>query len=50
MKGSRITSDAMTVLENGRVVVFDRRVRMNIDAGQVKSAQQQGSGGINASN
>ena len=50
MKGSRITSDAMTVLENGRVVVFDRRVRMNIDAGQVKSAQQQGSGGTNASN
>ncbi len=49
MKGSTVTADSMTILENGKIVVFDRRVRMNIEPGQVKSAQQ-ASGGTNASN
>jgi lipopolysaccharide export system protein LptC len=49
MKGSTVTADSMSVLENGKIVVFDRRVRMNIEPGQVKSAQQ-ASGGTNASN
>jgi lipopolysaccharide export system protein LptC len=49
MKGSAVTADSMTVLENGKIVVFDKRVRMNIEPGQVRSAQQ-ASGGTNASN
>ena len=49
MKGAAVTADSMTVLENGKVVVFDRRVRMNIEPGHVQSAQSP-SGGTNASN
>lgn len=49
MKGSTVTADSMTILENGKIVVFDRRVRMYIEPGQVKAAQQ-ARGETNASN
>lgn len=37
--GSRITADSMSVLENGRLVIFETRVRVNIDPVQMKAAQ-----------
>ncbi|PSJ55657.1 LPS export ABC transporter periplasmic protein LptC [Pseudaminobacter soli (ex Li et al. 2025)] len=45
-KGTKITSDSMSILENGKVLVFEKRVRMNIDPTQVK-AEQNSSGGQN---
>ena len=39
----------MAVLENGRLVVFETRVRMNIDPVKMKAAQA-ASGGTDASN
>ena len=38
--GTRIRSDSMTILQNGKVLVFEKRVRMHIDPGQVKAAAQ----------
>nr|WP_019172805.1 LPS export ABC transporter periplasmic protein LptC [Pseudaminobacter salicylatoxidans] len=38
-KGARITSDSMTILENGKVLVFENRVRMNIDPTRLKSGE-----------
>lgn len=46
--GSRITADSMSVEENGKVVVFESRVRVNIDAGSLKAAEAK-SGEQNAS-
>jgi len=46
--GSRITADSMSVEENGKVVVFESRVRVNIDAGSLKAAETK-SGEQNAS-
>jgi len=43
-KGARITSDSMTILENGKVLVFEKRVRMNIDPTRVKSEESAGGG------
>lgn len=40
MNGTHITADAMTVAENGKVLIFEKRVRMNIDAGRVNGAQR----------
>ncbi|MHA6644822.1 LPS export ABC transporter periplasmic protein LptC [Mesorhizobium sp. A623] len=37
--GSRITADGMTVKENGKVVIFEKRVRLNIDPATQKAAQ-----------
>ncbi|TIU31947.1 MAG: LPS export ABC transporter periplasmic protein LptC [Mesorhizobium sp.] len=36
--GSRITADSMSVEENGKVVVFESRVRVNIDPAALKAA------------
>ncbi|TPI37555.1 LPS export ABC transporter periplasmic protein LptC [Mesorhizobium sp. B2-9-1] len=36
--GSRITADAMSVEDNGRLVVFENRVRVNIDPAALKAA------------
>ena len=33
--GSRITADSMSVQDNGKVVVFENSVRVNIDPGQL---------------
>lgn len=46
--GSRITADSMSVEENGKVVVFENRVRVNIDAASLKAAEAK-SGEQNAS-
>ncbi|TIR97503.1 MAG: LPS export ABC transporter periplasmic protein LptC, partial [Mesorhizobium sp.] len=40
--GSRITADSMSVEENGKVVVFENRVRVNIDAASLKAAEAKG--------
>jgi lipopolysaccharide export system protein LptC len=36
--GSRITADSMSVEDNGRLVVFENRVRVNIDPAGLKAA------------
>ncbi|TIU38699.1 MAG: LPS export ABC transporter periplasmic protein LptC, partial [Mesorhizobium sp.] len=36
--GSRITADSMSVEDNGRLVVFENRVRVNIDPTALKAA------------
>jgi lipopolysaccharide export system protein LptC len=46
--GSRITADSMSVQENGRVLVFENRVRVNIDPASLKAAEAK-SGESNAS-
>lgn len=38
--GSRITADGMTVKDNGKVVIFEKRVRLNIDSATQKAAQE----------
>jgi lipopolysaccharide export system protein LptC len=38
--GSRITADTMTVRDNGKVLVFENRVRLNIDPAQAKAANE----------
>jgi lipopolysaccharide export system protein LptC len=47
--GSRITADSMSVLENGKRVIFETRVRVHIDPVQLKAAQA-ARGEANASN
>jgi lipopolysaccharide export system protein LptC len=47
--GSRITADSMAVLENGKRVIFETRVRVYIDPVQMKAAQA-ARGDTNASN
>jgi lipopolysaccharide export system protein LptC len=47
--GSKITADSMALLENGKLVIFEKRVRMNIDPVQMKAAQA-ARGDTNASN
>jgi lipopolysaccharide export system protein LptC len=37
--GSRITSDAMSVEDNGKVLVFEKRVRVNIDPATMRAAE-----------
>ena len=34
MTGAQIEADAMSVLENGKVLVFEKRVKMNLDSGR----------------
>ena len=40
LKGTKISADSMSVLENGKVLVFDRRVRMQINPDSIKAAQK----------
>lgn len=47
--GSRVTADSMMVLENGKRVIFETRVRVYIDPVQMKAAQA-ARGDTNASN
>ncbi|MCX7304028.1 MAG: LPS export ABC transporter periplasmic protein LptC [Hyphomicrobiales bacterium] len=37
--GSRVTADSMTVHDNGKLVVFETKVRVHIDPDRMKSAQ-----------
>ena len=39
-KGSRITADTMTVQENGKVLIFEKRVRLNIDPAAMKADKE----------
>jgi lipopolysaccharide export system protein LptC len=41
-EGSRITADTMSVSENGKVLIFEKRVRLNIDPAAMKANKQQG--------
>lgn len=47
LDGSKITSDSMLMRENGKVVIFENRVRVDIDPTRMK-AMQKGSGGDSA--
>jgi lipopolysaccharide export system protein LptC len=40
MDGATITSDTMAIAENGKVLVFEKRVRMDIDPQRLKATQQ----------
>jgi lipopolysaccharide export system protein LptC len=40
MDGATITSDTMTIGENGKLLVFEKRVRMDIDPQRLKATQQ----------
>ena len=42
MDGATITSDTMAIRENGKVLIFEKRVRMDIDPQRLKAAQQDG--------
>ncbi|WP_457154470.1 LPS export ABC transporter periplasmic protein LptC [Mesorhizobium sp. P5_C1] len=46
-EGSRITADSMSVQDNGKVLVFENKVRVNIDSAALKTAEGN-SGEINA--
>lgn len=41
-RGTRITSDTMSVEDHGKVLVFDRNVRVNIDPATAEAAKQGG--------
>lgn len=45
LNGTQIAADGMTVLENGKVLIFENRVRMEIAPGQLKGNEE--SGGAN---
>jgi len=45
LNGTQIAADGMTVLENGKVLIFENRVRMDIAPGQLKG--NEGSGDAN---
>ncbi|KQZ15955.1 LPS export ABC transporter periplasmic protein LptC [Mesorhizobium sp. BE184] len=45
--GSRISSDTMSVENNGKILIFEKRVRVNIDPAKLKTAENQ-SGETNA--
>ena len=47
--GTKIIADSMTVLENGKVLVFDKRVRVQINPDKV-NAREQANGEPNAAN
>jgi lipopolysaccharide export system protein LptC len=39
MNGAQIVADAMSVLENGKVLIFENRVKMNLAPGRLKAQQ-----------
>ena len=47
--GSKISAGSMSILDNGKRVIFESNVRLNIDPDQMKAAQA-GKGDIDASN
>jgi lipopolysaccharide export system protein LptC len=49
MAGSRVTADTLSIMENGKVLVFDQRVRVDISPEKLKTAEATG-GGDDASN
>ena len=49
MEGMQISADSMRVLKGGEVLVFSRKVRMNIEPGRMKTAEVEG-GALNAQN
>jgi lipopolysaccharide export system protein LptC len=49
LSGTKIVADSMTILENGKVLVFDKRVRVQITPDRI-NAGQQANGESNAAN
>ena len=49
LNGTRIAADSMTVLENGKVLVFEKRVKLELSPGKIKAGQQ-AEGEANAGN
>lgn len=45
LDGSKITSDSMSMLDHGKVVVFEKRVRVDIDPARMKAGQNEIGGG-----
>jgi lipopolysaccharide export system protein LptC len=43
-QGSRITADSMTVEQNGKVLIFENRVRLNIDPAAMKADKEKSGG------
>jgi lipopolysaccharide export system protein LptC len=41
---ARITADSMSLLDNGKTLIFEKRVRMNIDPAKMRSEQQANGG------
>jgi lipopolysaccharide export system protein LptC len=39
LEGARIVADAMSVLENGKVLIFEKRVKMNLTPARLKGQQ-----------
>jgi lipopolysaccharide export system protein LptC len=39
-EGTHISSDSLRISQNGKVLVFEKRVRMNLDPGAMKSIKQ----------
>lgn len=48
LKGSRLTAESMSVLEKGKLFVFDRRVRLVIDPSRLSEMRSAGETGENA--
>jgi lipopolysaccharide export system protein LptC len=42
LDGSRITSDSMQVVDNGKVLIFEKRVRVDIDPKRFRRDQPEG--------
>lgn len=45
LDGSKITSDSMTMLDNGKVLIFEKRVRVDIDPAGLQAAGMKSGGG-----
>jgi lipopolysaccharide export system protein LptC len=44
LEGAHITADSMSVRDKGAVLVFENRVRMQIDGGRLKRGTEGGEG------
>ncbi len=42
LDGARLQADSMTIKDNGAIVIFDQRVRMNIDPKRMQTAASEG--------
>jgi lipopolysaccharide export system protein LptC len=49
LKGAKITADSMTILENGKLLLFERRVRLRIEPERLGPLKQ-ANGDVNAAN
>ena len=42
MNGNKITADSLSILDNGKVLVFEKRVRLNLSPGALGAAKKTG--------